>query len=170
MPQSQTPDDFVDEEAKLPLTIKDDELYAGRQSTLSISTNSQSRTFYRGVLGSVNLQRRRKFFSSLTEPCPGDGKLSTESAVVTVLPSFLQWSFDMSFVAGTRFIPRTLSVYHTLSHQEPMFRYVFDGRLSALQLALQDGIASPFITDERGYTLLHVRSRAKRSNSNPSLR
>lgn len=165
MLQSQTPIGFVDEEARIPLTTKDDELYPSRQSVLSISTKNGSRTFYRGVLGSVNLRRRRKFVRSLAEPCPGDGKLSSECVIVTIQPSFLQCSFDMTFVAGTRFIPRTLNVYHTLSGQEPIFDYVCHGNLSALQMALQDGIASPFITDECGRTLLHVRSRAKRSDS-----
>jgi len=157
MLQSQTPDDFVDEDARLPLTTIDDEPYPACQSTLSISTKSESRNFYRGVLGSVNLQRRRKFVRGLAEPCAGDGKLSSDIVIFTIQPSFLQCSFDMSFVAGTRFIPRTLNFYHTLSDQEPIFDYVCDGNLSALQLALQNDIASPFITDESGHTLLHVR-------------
>jgi len=154
----------VDEEARLPLRTIDDKPFPACQYTLSISTKSESHSFYRGVFGSVNLQRRRKFVRTLAESCPGDGKLASDSTIVSIQPSFMRYSFDLRFVPGTQFIPRTLNVYHTLSDQDPIFDYVCDGSLGELQLALQNGIASPFITDEAGYTLLHVRSPAKRSN------
>ncbi len=164
MLQSQTADDFIEEEARVPPKSIDNVPYPACQDTLNISAKSESSSFYRGVFGSVNLQRRRKFVRSLAESCPGDGKPASDSLFVTIQPSFMQYSFDMSFAVGTRFIPRTLNVYHTLSDQEPIFDYVCDGSLSALQLALQNGIASPFVTDESGYTLLHVWSPTKRSN------
>ncbi len=164
MLQTQTPDEFVNEEARHPCKSIDNDFKAVCQTMLSVSTKSGSHSFYRGILGSVNLQRRRKFVRSLADSYPSDGKLAIDDIVVTIQPSFMQYSFDMSFLAGTRFIPRTLTVYQTLSGEEPIFDYVCYGNLSALQLAMQDGFVSPFVTDEFGLTLLHVRSTTRRSN------
>lgn len=161
MLQNQTSDDVVDGEARHPCKRIDNESNSASQSTLSISTKSESRSFYSRALGTVNLQRRRKFVRTSACSYPGDGKLAVDDIVITIQPSFMQYSFDMSFVAGMRFIPKTLTVYHTISIEEPIIDYVCGGSLSTLQLALQNGVVSPFVTDECGDTLLHVCSHAK---------
>lgn len=153
----QAPDDFVDEEPRHPCKSIDDESNPACQRTISVSRKSVCHSFYRGVLGNANIQRRRKFVRSLADSYHGDGKLAVDQKAFTLMPSFLRYSLEIVFVTASSWIPRALNVYHTVRRDAPIFWYVRIGDLNALQLEMQRGDASPFMADDHGQTLLHVR-------------
>lgn len=127
-----------------------------QKQKIFLNRKVESRSWHSGIFGYVNFQRNKKLIKHPRGTLLNDEELLGHD-VITIQPTFLGFSFSMDFVTGTRFIPRTLSVYRTTSYLDPIFTYVSEGDLDALQLALHSGRASPFVTDEQGDTLLHVR-------------
>ena len=124
----------------------------------TIIAKSHNVTWYWGVLGSVHISTHTKYTKKLRSSCVNSEQPVTGEKVLTLRPSFLRYEFDLSFDTGFRWIPRNLRIYEVISQDAPIFGFVIDGDLSALQGALQQGVASPFVSDERGHTLLHVSS------------
>ena len=128
----------------------------GVRKNPTIIAKSHSVTWYWGVLGYVSIRTNRKYTKKLRSSCVESEQPVTEEMVLTIRPSFLRYGFDLSFDKGFRSIPRNLRTYDTISQNAPVFRFVAKGDLAALQMALQQGVASPFVVDESGHTLLHV--------------
>ena len=141
--------------------------YLDSRSNFSIVAKSENSIWYWGLLGSVNIQEKKKSIKRLDCLDNDRKEFDSDEKVVTIRPSFLRYNFHLSFDMGFRFVPRTLRIYHTLDRTAPIFEYVRDGDFSALQLGLQDGSASPFVSDQSGWTLLHVHSPA--NSQKPSI-
>lgn len=80
---------------------------------------------------------------------------------VTLTSPFIKRTLDICFGANLVSIPRALRVYHVIyddpEHPAPIFELCLYGDLEGIQAAFADGKMSPFVTDEDGNTLLHVR-------------
>ena len=122
----------------------------------TIIAKSHSVTWYWGVLGSVSIRTNRKYTKKLRSSCVESEQPVNEEKVLTIRPSFLRHGYDLSFDTGFPSIPRNLRIYEIINCDAPIFALVAAGDLATLQKALQQGIASPFVLDESGYTLLHV--------------
>ena len=124
----------------------------------TIIAESHRGNWYWGVLGSVHIRTNTKYTKKLKNSYDESEQPVTEEKVLTIRPSFLRYGFDLSFDRGFRSIPRNLRTYDTISHDAPVSGFVIDGDLAAPQKALQQGVVSPFVSDESGHTLLHVGS------------
>ena len=80
----------------------------------------------------------------------------TANALKIKLP-FSKRILDVSLGPRLLSIPRALRVYIAVDSSAPIFKMAFFGDIEGIQTALAEGM-SPFVVDDEGHTLLHVRS------------
>ncbi len=63
---------------------------------------------------------------------------------------------ELRYIQSFKQISRTLNVYPVLRYDDVVFGMCEDGDVQGLQELLSEGTMSPFVSDEHGWTLLHV--------------
>lgn len=121
----------------------------------SITVQTKNSLLYNGILGSISIQSKKKFIAPEGPLGEAEDLISEEKSIL-MLPSFLRNGLSISFMGSVFSIPKSLNVFHILSDDAEIFSLADYGDLEALQLAFQNGAASPFVSDQTGATLLYV--------------
>ena len=128
--------------------------YTSNDSILS-STNETYFDWYRGLFGFVVVQTKSKAFKR-SDARRNDNRAVVDEKIIKIKPSFMRQVLELRLANSFGRISRTLSMYHVLESDAPIFELCRDGDLRGLQVALSSGSVSPFVLDEYGHTLLHV--------------
>jgi len=80
------------------------------------------------------------------------GRRKTFSMSVRFLQYFLQYQANIGSCWKHSF-----TVYRIVSYHEPVWKLCQRGDISGLQQLFSEGVCSPFVTMEDGWTLIHVR-------------
>ena len=73
------------------------------------------------------------------------------------MPIFLPKFLELRCLKSLGHISRLLGTYSVLNREAPIFEACLRGDLEGLQVMLSSGSVSPFVTNEEGWSLLHVR-------------
>lgn len=128
--------------------------YTSENSILK-STKETYFDWYRGLFGFVVVQTKSKAFKR-SASCRNDNRAVVNETIIKVKPSFMRQLLELRLANNFGRISRTLSMYHVLEPDAPIFKLCKDGDLRGLQVALSSGGVSPFALDGYGQTLLHV--------------
>ena len=128
--------------------------YTTKNSILS-STKETYFDWYRGIFGFVDVQTKSKAFKR-SDSRWNDNTAVVNEKIIKIKPSFMRQVLELRLAANFGRISRTLSMYHVLEPDAPIFTLCKDGDLQGLQVALSSGGCSPFALDSYGQTLLHV--------------
>jgi len=154
--QKRWPITLSEQGVESPVSRVDIRSYLASRTNVSLVTRNESGLWYWGLFGIVNVRKKRKSITKHGHPCYDEDGLVVDERIITIRPSFLRYSLDLSFAMGSRLLPRTLNIYYTLSCDAPIFKHIRTGDFDALVRAIQNRQVSPFVTDENGTTLLHV--------------
>ena len=107
-----------------------------------------------GLFGHLNIQTSRKYLrtSTLTKAKVGD--IVAEEMKITVLPSFLDKSYEINLANSLGRVSRNLRVC-PVQDGGWVWGMCVNGDLQGLQSALSRRTVSPFTVDHFGRTLLH---------------
>ena len=121
----------------------------------SLYTEQECVLWYGGIFGTITLRKTSKY--SQTVKAGASGKIPLVNKTVwTFRPSFISFTLQLLYARSFGYVSRNLNTYPVLSGSDPIFSICLDGDLSGLQTALSRQRVSPFVTDESGWTLLHV--------------
>lgn len=109
--------------------------------------------WYRGFFGSVSIHFKSTSLSRPDARSPGI-KAITNEKIITITPILLRKTIELRFLNALGRISRTLSTCPILEHTAPIFEICRRGDLQGLQVALSSGSVSPFVLDEKGWSLL----------------
>lgn len=118
-------------------------------------TEQEHLLWYRGMFGTLTLRKTSKYTRASSAGANGKTPL-VSGTVWTFRPSFISYTLQLLYARSFGRISRSLNIYPMLSNSDPIFFVCFDGDLLGLQTALSRQRVSPFVVDERGWTLLHV--------------
>lgn len=114
--------------------------------------------WYCGIFGSVRVQKRTKYSSQLPYlRAFGTQPLAQETAI-TIVPSFIGRLLELRLATSLGKVSRTLNIYHVMARNSPIFNMCQNGDMHGLQTAFSSGEISPFVLDDQGETMLHVRT------------
>ena len=111
--------------------------------------------WYHGYFGSVDIRVKSTSLSTSKNRRTGNRALSEEK-IIKITPAFLRKTLELRLLSSFGQISRTLRTTPILERGAPIFSICKDGDLGGLQAALSSGTISPFVTDENGWSLLHV--------------
>ena len=118
-------------------------------------TEQEHLIWYRGMFGTVTLEKTSKYSQAPNAGANGKTTLISETAW-TFRPSFIRYTLQLLYARSFGHVSQSLNIYPVLSEFDPIFSMCLDGDLLGLQSALSRPCASPFVTDYDGWTLLHV--------------
>lgn len=128
------------------------------------TTSEETRlVWYRSFFGRVDVHLKSTSLSTSKRRKPGNKAISKEQTI-RITPIFLRKTLELRFLDSFGQISRTLKTYPILDDDAPIFKTCRNGDLEGLQVALSSGTASPFVLDECGWSLLHVRIVWRQSN------
>ena len=113
--------------------------------------------WYRGHFGSVDIRVKSTSLRTSKSRRTGSRAVSEEK-IIKIAPAFLRKIIELRLLSSFGQISRTLRTYPILNGTAPIFDICRKGDLRCLQTTLSSGTISPFVTDEYGRSLLHVRS------------
>lgn len=128
--------------------------YISKSSVLD-STKETYYDLYKGFFGFVVVQNKSKSLKR-SDPRRNDNRAVVNEKIIKIKPSFMHQVLELRLANSFGRISRTLSMYHVLKLDAPIFELCQNGDLQGLQVALGSGGISPFVVDEYGDTLLHV--------------
>lgn len=113
--------------------------------------------WYSGVFGRVIAKKRAKHSTDPAHLKVFGSKALEEETSVIVLPSFTRRLLEMRLAYSLGKTSRSLNVYPVVTSNSPVFKMCMHGDMHGLQAVFGRGQMSPFVLDEEGNTLLHVR-------------
>jgi len=118
------------------------------------------KTWYNGILGSVRTHKKstRSIYSSTTRQ--NQTEVVKEESSIIINSSFLRRGLELLFLNSFGQISRSLNIYPVLMANDPIFQLCKKGDIDGMQVAFSGGCLSPFVLDQYGSTLLHVRGYA----------
>ena len=119
------------------------------------STKQEHMVWYRGMFGTMTLQKKSKRSQPANAVAKGKALLVSETAW-TFIPFFVGYALELRYARSLGYISRSLNIYPVLSEDHTVFALCEEGDLSGLQIALIEKRVSPFVIDPHGWTLLHV--------------
>lgn len=128
--------------------------YTSKNSILS-STKETYYNWYQGLFGFIVVRTKSKSLKR-SDSRWNDNRAVVNEKTIKIKPSFMRQVLELQLVNSFGRISRTLSTYHVLEWNAPIFKMCKDGDLEGLQVAMSSGGISPFVVDEYGETLLHV--------------
>lgn len=153
------------------LTVPDDKVISGGQNQVQILYGNDNATITPAIRSSPAMATRKDttsryngFWGSMTvkttliyigDPHTFRCKVITENTV-SVNSTFLKRAVLLSFGASLVSIPRMLRVYRIIDKRDIIWQWCRNGDLKMIQDVLADGVLSPFVMNENGWTLLHV--------------
>lgn len=148
-----------------PLDQNEEEISSGYEISNLLSPNStRSPSSYTqqehvlwdgGRFGTVTFRKKSEYSPAMNTGANGKSPLVSE-IVWTFRPSFISYTLQLLYSRSSGHISRSLNIYPVLSDSNPIFQIFRDGDLLDLQTALTRQRVSPFVTNEGGWTLLHV--------------
>ena len=117
-------------------------------------TEQEHVTWYRGMFGTMTLEKKSKYPKSSASA--GRKKPLVSEMAWTFRSSFISYAIQLRYARSFGYVSPSLNVYPVLDRSDPVFDMCEDGDLSGLQAALSRNSVSPFVTDPDGRTLLHV--------------
>ena len=130
---------------------------ASTHNSISRTTTETNYVWYRGFFGRVDVHLKSKSLSTSKRRRPGNRAISEEKTI-RITPTLLRKTLELRFLDSFGQISRTLKTYPILDFRAPIFETCRSGDLEGLQVALSSGTASPFVLNEYGESLLHVRN------------
>lgn len=127
------------------------------------TTAETNSVWYRGFFGRIDVHFKSTSLSVSKRHRHGNRAISEEKTI-RITPTFLRKTLELRFLDSFGQISRTLRTYSILDNEAPIFKTCHNGDLEGLQVALSSGTASPFVLDEDGWSLLHVRFVRRQSN------
>ena len=124
--------------------------------TLRARSKEAHSVWYHGYFGSVDIRVKSTSLSISKNRRTGNRAVSEEK-IIKITPAFLRKTLELRLLSSFGQISRTLKTTPILERGAPIFRICMNGDLGGLQAALSSGTISPFVTDEYGWSLLHVR-------------
>ena len=125
--------------------------------TLRANSKETHSVWYRGSFGSVDIRVKSTSLNTSKSRRTGNRAVLEETAI-KIRPPFLRKTLELRLLSSLGHISRTLRTYPILDFSAPIFKICATGHLRGLQATLSSGTISPFVTDEMGRSLLHVRS------------
>ena len=112
--------------------------------------------WYRGCFGRVGMHVKSRSLS--TSKSHGSRQIAlSEEKTIKIMSVFLRKTFELRLLSSLGQISRTLRTYPMMASGAPIFKICKEGDVEALQAAISTGTISPFVTDQNGWSLLHVR-------------
>ena len=127
---------------------------ATSSSAFHITSKEQTMLWYRGVFGVVAI--REKWINTKRIGSRTNGRTISTQKVLTVTSQFLRRAVELYFGTSFTSVPRALRVYQMVNRGAPIFQMCGNGDLEGIQDEFANGTFSPFVVNERGWTLLHV--------------
>ena len=113
--------------------------------------------WYRGIFGSVEIRKRTKHSSQLPYLRAFGTQPLAEETAITIVPSFMRRLLELRLATSLGKVSRTWNVYHVMAMDSSIFNMCTNGDIGGLQALFSSSGISPFVLDEEGKTLLHVR-------------
>lgn len=113
--------------------------------------------WYWGIFGRIWIQKRAQFSSQLPCLTASGSKPLTEETAIMIAPSFIRRLLEVRLAFSLGRVSRTLTVYTVVTWDSPIFNMCRNGDIHELQTVFGSGKMSPYIVNEWGGTLLHVR-------------
>lgn len=88
----------------------------------------------------------------------GSWKEVTKGKSVLIISTFIQRAFEIRLAYSLGPVSRTLRVHPVCSAEDPIFALCKKGDIAGLRTAFDQRKLSPFLLDEQGNSLLHVRA------------
>lgn len=132
-----------------------EDLSCTSQSTFCNIAEVKNYVWYRGFFGRIDIQSKSTSLRRSNARKLGNRVISEEE-IVRFTPSFSRRALELRLVNSFGQISRTLRTYTTLEEDAPIFRICMLGDLQVLQALLSSGTVSPFVSDNIGWSLLHV--------------
>ncbi len=101
--------------------------------TTSQETNTE---WYRGIFGSVRIQKRTKYSSQLPYLRAFGTQPLAEETAITIVPSFIGRLLELRLVNSLGKVSRTLNVYHVIPFDSPIFKMCRKGDMHCNSVAL----------------------------------
>ena len=106
---------------------------------------------YQGWFGYVTVGSKTKSLQSEQGP---EAEVSQERSIV-IASTFIRKAFEIRYCGNFGLLPKSLSCFPVLPGTSDVFKWCEFGDFDSLKDALTRREISPFVTDERGQTLLH---------------
>ena len=106
---------------------------------------------YQGWFGYVTARSKTKSLQSEQGP---EAEVSQERSIL-IASKFIRKAFEIRYCGNFGLLPKSLSCFPVLPETSDVFQWCELGDVDSLKDALTRREVSPFVTDERGQTLLH---------------
>ena len=138
---------------------RDANLLAGGQKSLVRTQRQESnKEWYRGIFGTITIQKKAKFSNQLPSLTAFENRPLAEETAIKITPSFIGRLLELRLASSLGKVSRNLSVYPIVPGGSPVFEMCRNGDIHGLQVGFSSGTMSPFVLDENGGSLLHVRT------------
>ena len=130
--------------------------FSTHRGTLRNYSKEKNFVWYQGCFGRVNIHVKSTSLNTFKSHRTGN-KAVSEEKTIKITPAFLRRTLELRLLSSFGQISRTLRTYPILEGGAHIFDLCLQGDLRGLQSALSNGTASPFVTNENGWSPLHVR-------------
>lgn len=113
--------------------------------------------WYSGVFGRLTVKKRAKHSTDPANRKVFGSKALAEETSVIVVPPFMKRLLEMRVTYSLGKTSRSLNVYPVVPWPSLIIDMCDDGDMHGLQAVFGSGQMSPFVLDDDGNTLLHVR-------------
>ena len=120
---------------------------------VSLVTKQTLVQFYQGLLGTLTVRKKMRY--GRDHLAIGEPAFISETTWM-IRPSMMSYALEFQILQSFRHISRTLNVYPVLRSSDEVFSMCKDERIEDLQTLFGKGCVSPFVSNEHGWTLLHV--------------
>ena len=160
---TETSEDCVSDDAPDGLTVAPDHHETNavpRRPRPHMPTTSpeMNTEWYIGFFGSVRIQKRKRYSGQLQYLRAFGNQALAEETAIMIVPSFMRRLLEVRLATSLGKVSRTLHVYPVMACDSPIFTMCLNADMHGLQTAFSSGEISPFVLDESGLTLLHVRT------------
>lgn len=122
-----------------------------------IAYQQTNEEWYSGVFGRLTVTKRTKHSTDPADLKVFGSKALAEETSVTVVPPFMKRLLEMRVTYSLGKTSRSLNVYPVVPWPSPIMSMCRNGDMHGLQAVFGSGEMSPFVLDDVGNTLLHVR-------------
>ena len=125
------------------------------KDTFGTNSKEMHSFWYHGYFGSVDIRVKSTSISTSKSRRTGNRAVSEEK-IIKVTPNFSRKTLELRLLSSFSHVSRTLRTYPILGY-DALFYICSRGNLGDLQATLSSRTISPFVTDNDGWSLLHVR-------------
>ena len=137
--------------------------YSTHRDVFRTITKERNVIWYHGLFGRVDVRVKSSSLNTSKSNRPWN-RSTSEEKIIKIIPAFFQRTFELRLLSSFGQIARTLRTYPILHEEAPIFVMSYTGDVEGLQVLLSSGTVSPFVLDQDGWSLLHVRVQRRHSN------